>query len=86
MKLTEKKRENIIEAAIDEFRTQGYLGAKTTQIAKKAGVSSRTLYNHFESKEALFSAICDIMIKRNCVMTSVGYDSSRALDEQLVDA
>ena len=38
MKLTEKKRWSIIEAAIEEFREQGFLGAKTTRIAKRAGV------------------------------------------------
>ncbi len=49
MKLTELKRESIIKAAIEEFREHGFLGAKTTRIAKKAHVSSRTLYNHFDS-------------------------------------
>ena len=86
MKLTEKKRESIVEAAIEEFAQQGYLGAKTTRIAKKAGVSSRTLYKHFESKEALFDAICDIMIERNTVMPPVAYDPDRRLDSQLVNA
>ncbi|WP_348539489.1 TetR/AcrR family transcriptional regulator [Shimia sp. R9_1] len=57
MKRTEKKRKGIIDAAIDEFREQGFLGAKTTSIARKAQVSSRTFYNHFESKEALWRYI-----------------------------
>ena len=86
MKLTEKKRQNIIEAAIAEFRSQGFLGAKTTQIAKRAGVSSRTLYNHFESKEELFRAISQIMIERNSVMGPVSYDPTRDLKAQLVEA
>ncbi|MES0810147.1 TetR/AcrR family transcriptional regulator [Roseibium sp. SCPC15] len=86
MKLTEKKRENIIEAAIAEFREQGFLGANTTRIAKRAGVSSRTLYNHFESKEDLFHAITDIMIARNSAMAPVDYDPDRALDDQLIEA
>lgn len=86
MKLTEKKRQSIIEAAIDEFREQGFLGSNTTRIAKRAGVSSRTLYNHFESKEALFHAISEIMIERNTVMQPVPYDPDRPLDVQLVDA
>lgn len=86
MKLTEMKRESIIEAAIQEFREQGFLGAKTTRIAKNAGVSSRTLYNHFESKEALFGAIAQIMIERNTAMEDVAYDADRPLDSQLVEA
>ena len=86
MKRTEKKRKDIIEAAIDEFREQGFLGAKTTSIAKKANVSSRTLYRHFDSKEALFEAISEIMLEQNRRMQPVAYDPSRDFVEQLQDA
>ncbi|WP_170335424.1 TetR/AcrR family transcriptional regulator [Ruegeria arenilitoris] len=86
MKRTEKKRKDIIDAAIDEFREQGFLGATTTSIAKKANVSSRTLYNHFESKDALFEAISEIMIERNSSMEPVPYDPDRDFVEQLKDA
>lgn len=86
MKRTEKKRKDIIDAAIDEFREQGFLGAKTTSIAKKASVSSRTLYNHFESKEALFEAISEIMLEQNRRMEPVSYDPERDFVEQLKDA
>ncbi|MBO9448836.1 TetR/AcrR family transcriptional regulator [Tropicibacter sp. R16_0] len=86
MKRTEKKRKDIIDAAIDEFREQGFLGATTTSIAKRAQVSSRTLYNHFESKESLFDAISEIMLKQNQSMQPVSYDPSRDFVEQLEDA
>ncbi|WP_298849351.1 TetR/AcrR family transcriptional regulator [uncultured Ruegeria sp.] len=86
MKRTEKKRKDIIDAAIDEFKEQGFLGAKTTSIAKKANVSSRTLYNHFESKEALFEAISQIMIEQNWSMAPVPYDPDRDFVEQLKNA
>lgn len=86
LKRTEKKRKDIIDAAIDEFREQGFLGATTTSIAKRAQVSSRTLYNHFESKESLFDAISEIMLKQNQSMQPVSYDPSRDFVEQLEDA
>lgn len=86
MKFTEKKRENIIEAAVEEFREQGFLGANTTRIAKRADVSTRTLYKHFSNKEELFHAISEIMIERNSAMAPVAYDPDRALEEQLVEA
>lgn len=86
MKRTDKKRKDIIDAAIDEFREQGFLGAKTTSIAKKANVSSRTLYNHFESKEALFEAISAIMVEQNRQMAPVPYDPDRDFVEQLKEA
>ncbi|WP_367648090.1 helix-turn-helix domain-containing protein [Ruegeria arenilitoris] len=69
-----------MEAAVEEFREHGFHGANTTRIAKRAGVSSRTLYNHFESKDALFEAIAQIMIERNCVMAPVPYDADRDLN------
>jgi TetR/AcrR family transcriptional regulator of autoinduction and epiphytic fitness len=86
VKRTEKKRKDIIDAAIEEFREQGFLGATTTSIAKRAQVSSRTLYNHYESKEALFEAISEIMIERNNCMDPVPYDADRDFTEQLKDA
>lgn len=86
MKLTDIKRENIIQAAIEEFREQGFLGAKTSRIARRAKVSSRTLYRHFESKEVLFDTISQIMMERNTVMESVAYDPAKPLDEQLIMA
>lgn len=86
MRLTDRKRRDIIEAALAEFREQGFSGATTTRIAKRAGVSSRTLYNHFDSKEALFDAICAIMLERNAAMAPVAYDPARDLAEQLTEA
>ena len=85
MKLTEKKRESIIKAAIEEFREHGFLGAKTTRIAKKAHVSSRTLYNHFESKEVLFQAISKIMIERKSTIATVPFDPTRDLETQFIE-
>lgn len=56
-KLTEIKREDIIQAAKDEFRANGFSATSMDTIAKTAQVSKRTVYNHFESKEVLFAAI-----------------------------
>lgn len=86
MKLTERKRENTVDAAIQEFREHGFLGAKTTRIAKRAGVSSRTLYNHFETKEALFDAVSEILLERHATSEPVDYDPSVALEQQLTQA
>ena len=85
MKLTEKKRKSIIAAAIKVFQKQGFRGATTSQIAKMARVSSRTLYNHFGSKEVLFEAISEIMINRKAAITAEPYDPTRDLDVQLAE-
>ncbi|MFZ6689535.1 TetR/AcrR family transcriptional regulator [Undibacterium sp. SXout11W] len=54
---TDRKREAILQAAITEFRQNGYEATSMDKIAATAAVSKRTVYNHFPSKEELFSAI-----------------------------
>ena len=61
MTLTNEKRAQIIEAAVSEFQELGFTGASMDRVAARADVSKRTVYNHFESKEALFRAILDLM-------------------------
>ena len=48
------KRRQIIDAAGDLFLGMGYGTTSVDAIAAKAGVSKRTVYAHFDSKEALF--------------------------------
>lgn len=85
MKLTEKKRKDIIAAAIEEFQEHGFRGAKTGRIAKRANVSSRTLYNHFETKDALLDEISKIMIAQKTAVPRVPFDPGQALDIQLAE-
>jgi len=47
-------RERILEAARDVILSKGLVRATTKEIARVAGVSEGTLYNHFASKEAIF--------------------------------
>ena len=50
------KREQILQGAEKVFLASGYEGASMSQIAREAGVSKGTLYNHFDGKASLFSA------------------------------
>src|SRR5579859_7685368 len=58
---TEQKRRSILEAATELFLGQGFLGTSMDEVAARAAVSKRTVYNQFESKEALFVAIVEHM-------------------------
>jgi len=82
-KLTELKREDIIDAAVHEFRTNGFRATSMDRIAKTAQVSKRTVYNHFENKEALFQAItqelCDIVTH----VSDYSYDPDTPIETQL---
>ncbi len=55
--LMARKRAVIVGAALEAFLRLGYAEASVNQIAAAAGVSIKTLYRHFESKDELFSAV-----------------------------
>ncbi|GAB6171844.1 TetR/AcrR family transcriptional regulator [Paradesulfitobacterium aromaticivorans] len=50
----EQKRMDMIKAAIRVFSEYGFDGAKMEFIAKEAGIGKGTIYEYFNSKEALF--------------------------------
>lgn len=52
---TSAKRAAILQAARTVFGREGYARASIDVIAAEAGASTRTLYNHFGGKEALFT-------------------------------
>lgn len=49
--------QSILEAAEQEFFAKGYDGARTTVIARKAGVTHAMLHYYFRTKEQLFEQI-----------------------------
>lgn len=51
-----QRREQLIEAARDVFLELGYQGARTSDIADRAGINEALIYRHFDSKDDLFEA------------------------------
>jgi AcrR family transcriptional regulator len=47
----------ILEAAAQEFASQGFSGAKVEAIARRAGVNKAGLYYHVGNKEKLYEAV-----------------------------
>ncbi len=80
---SEIKHKAVIDAAITEFRAKGFKAANMDDIAKRADVSKRTVYNHFPSKEALFGAIMQEMMSMLCALESVPYSANTPLKSQL---
>ena len=50
----EKTREDILQAAINEFVQQGLAGARVDAIAERTATSKRMIYYYFGSKEQLY--------------------------------
>lgn len=82
-RLTDRKREAIIQAAIAEFRANGFEITSMDKIAATAGVSKRTVYNHFPSKEELFAEILNQLWTRISAEPAVIYNREQPLREQL---
>jgi TetR/AcrR family transcriptional regulator len=58
-KLTPEKQEKILEAAVEEFASQGYRGASMNNLVKAAGISKGSLFMYFRTKPDLFSLVVD---------------------------
>lgn len=52
----EARRDDILDAALEEFADHGFSGASTEDIARKAGISQPYLFRLFGTKKELFKA------------------------------
>lgn len=84
-RLTDRKRASIVQAAVEAFQQYGYFAASMKGIAEAASVSKRTLYKHFDGKEALFDAILEELKLRAEQLPACEFDHSRDLAEQLME-
>ncbi|AXQ30089.1 TetR/AcrR family transcriptional regulator [Solimonas sp. K1W22B-7] len=82
-RLTDRKRESILKAALQEFLAQGFDGTSMDRIAASAEVSKRTVYNHFPSKDELFEAILRKLWECATAQVAIPYAPRKPLREQL---
>ena len=84
-RLTDRKRAAILEAAVAEFRQSGYEATSMDRIAATAGVSKRTVYNHFPGKDVLFAEILQLLLERSRDGLDLAYRSDAPLRPQLLE-
>lgn len=77
------KARAILSAALAEFQEHGFAAASMDRITARAGVSKRTVYRHFASKENLFRAIVEGMGRRMAAALDVAFDPGRPAEAQL---
>lgn len=58
-------KEKIIETALELFSQRGYDGVSVRDIARAVGIRESSLYNHFESKRAIFDGIVDFCVQQS---------------------
>ena len=54
------RRQQILTAALHCFAQEGYQKTTMQDVARKAGLSAGSLYNYFESKEAMVEALAQL--------------------------
>jgi AcrR family transcriptional regulator len=54
-----RTRDRILAAALAEFSSEGFAGARVARIARRAKINKRMLYHYFGNKEDLFREIFD---------------------------
>jgi AcrR family transcriptional regulator len=59
----ERTRAGLVTAAQEVFESKGYLDARVADIASAAGVGHGTFYTYFDSKEAVFRAAADAVVR-----------------------
>jgi TetR/AcrR family transcriptional regulator len=59
----ERTRRRILDAALKEFSSRGFSGARVDAIACRAGANKRMLYHYFGDKKGLFRAVLRYKIK-----------------------
>ncbi len=62
-----EKRQRALDAALTVFSENGYAAATMDAIAAAAGLTKPTLYQYFDSKEALFQAM--MLVPRDTMLT-----------------
>jgi TetR/AcrR family transcriptional regulator of autoinduction and epiphytic fitness len=82
-RLTDRKRDAILAAAIAEFRANGFEATSMDRIATRAEVSKRTVYNHFPSKDVLFADILVQLWNVSASERELAYRSDVPLRDQL---
>ena len=58
-KLIQKRREEMVKAAVSLFKKNGFHRTTTREIAKASGFSIGTLYEYIRSKEDILYLVCD---------------------------
>jgi hypothetical protein len=71
-----ERRQLLLDAAEQVFVDQGYTAASMDDIARRAGMSKKTLYQIFDTKESLFAAV--IASRREALAAIFGADELSA--------
>jgi AcrR family transcriptional regulator len=82
VEVAEKRRE-ILSAAAAIFVQHGYSGTNLQRVAERAGMGKSSLYHYFTSKEALFTALADEILRQETDLFEAQGQSTDPAPERL---
>jgi AcrR family transcriptional regulator len=74
----EETKQIVFDAARHAFAVDGYAATSTEELARRAGISTKTLYRLFPGKAALFEAMCADRLER--LLSAVNLQATDAVD------
>ena len=86
------RQHQLLEVALNSFSRRGFKGTTTKEIAAAAGVAEAVIFQHFPSKEALYSAVLELHLETSdeqhaaVAVIHSGVDTAGFLDHVLQDA
>jgi AcrR family transcriptional regulator len=85
--LIDKRRHQILEAAVKVFSEKGFEGSTTKEIAKKARVSEGTIFRYFKTKKDILLNLINILTEKSLFQfiedVEQGLDTREALKNLL---
>jgi AcrR family transcriptional regulator len=82
----EQTRQQIVQAAYRLFLDRGYHATSMRQVAQQAGVALGGIYNHFASKDDLFSAVLDTYHPYHDILPALATAEGETIDWLIRDA
>lgn len=83
-KLIEKRRNQMIQGAINLFKEKGFHRTTTREIAKESGFSIGTLYEYIRTKEDVLFLVCDAIYEQVHRKLEAAIDLENPSIEQLM--
>jgi AcrR family transcriptional regulator len=83
---SEATRKRILDAAYKLFRRQGYSRVSIDEIASSAKITKKTLYYHFESKDALLASVLETQSELALAAFRTFGDKLKGSPVKIVDA
>jgi AcrR family transcriptional regulator len=82
----ETKRQQLLQAALEEFAAYGVAGARVDRLAKRAGISAGLVYSFHENKDGLFEAVFDQIVEQTVSAIPIDADDLGEYAGRLYDA